>query len=70
MSSDPNRLLFVISARGSMTWSDYRDAVDSLSGGSSEGHRATGGTATTSELLRCLEALGHCDASCPSGKPA
>ena len=68
MPVDPNRLLFVISTRGSMTWSDYRDAVDSLSGSSSEGHKATGGTASTSELLRCLVALGHCDVSYDAGR--
>ena len=68
MLDDPNRLLFVISTRGSMTWSDYRDAVDSLSGNSSEKHKATGETGNTSELLRCLVALGHCDVSYDAGQ--
>ncbi|HOI17995.1 MAG TPA: hypothetical protein PK036_16780, partial [Geobacteraceae bacterium] len=62
MSTDPNSLLFVISARGNMTWQQYREAVDYLSPtGISEAKRR-GGMASRSGLLQCLEALGHCDA--------
>jgi hypothetical protein len=61
VSVDPNRLLFVISARGSMTWAQYCEAVDFLSVSSVRG-RMIDGTETRSGLLQCLEALGHCDA--------
>lgn len=62
MSVDPNRLLFVISACGSMTWAQYCEAVDFLSGPGSGSSRAMEGTATRSGLLQCFQALGHCDA--------
>ncbi len=62
MSADPNSLLFVMSARGSMTWQQYREAVDFLSPtGISEAKRREG-LVSRSGLLQCLEALGHCDA--------
>ena len=68
MSTDPNRLLFVMSARGSMTWAQYRETVDFLSAsGSSEGRRIEG-VASRSGLLQCLEALGHCDAHYDRGE--
>lgn len=62
MSVDPNRLLFVISACGSMKWAQYCEAVDFLSGPGSGRSRAMEGTATRSGLLQCFQALGHCDA--------
>ena len=61
MSADPNRLLFVISARACMTWADYCEAVEFLSSGSLGINRITDITATMSGLLQCLVALGHCD---------
>ncbi len=68
MSADPNRLLFVLSARGNMTWAQYREAVDFLSAsGISEGRRIEG-SASRSGLLQCLEALGHCDAHYDRGE--
>lgn len=67
MSADPNRLLFVISARGSMTWAQYSEAVDFLSASNFGRGRAIGGTATKAGLLQCLEALGHCDAPYEQG---
>ena len=68
MSADPNRLLFVISGRGSMTWADYCEAVDFLSASSPGRGWTTDGTATRSGLLQCLEALGHCDAHYDGGQ--
>lgn len=68
MSVDPNRLLFVISARGSMTWTQYCEAVDFLSADRSERYWITDGTATRSGILQCLEALGHCNAHYEQGK--
>jgi hypothetical protein len=62
VSADPNRLLFVISARGYMTWTDYCEAVDFLSADNLGRARSVDGTTTRSGLLQCLEALGHCDA--------
>jgi len=67
VSVDPNRLLFVISAHGSMTWIQYREAVDFLSVDSGI-KQAEKGTATRSSLLQCLQALGHCDAPYTGGK--
>lgn len=68
MSADPNRLLFVLSARGSMTWTQYREAVDYLSAsGSVTGGRGDG-SVSRSGLLQCLEALGHCDAHYDGGE--
>lgn len=61
MSADPNRLLFVISARGRMSWADYCEAVDFLSADNLRGGRTAGIKAARSGLLQCLEALGHCD---------
>jgi hypothetical protein len=68
MSVDPNRLLFVISARGSMTWAQYCEAVDFLSASGSVRGRIIDGTATRSGLIQCLEALGHCDAHYERGE--
>lgn len=68
MSVDPNRLLFVISACGSMKWVQYREAVDFLSGSSSGKSQAMEGTATRSGLLQCFQALGHCDAHYEMGE--
>lgn len=68
MSVDPNRLLFVISACGSITWTKYCEAVDFLSAAYSERHWIADGTATRSGLLQCLEALGHCNAHYDQGK--
>lgn len=62
MSTDPNRLLVVMSARGSMTWAQYREAVDYLSASGTLQERRIEGSANRSGLLQCLEALGHCDA--------
>ena len=68
MSANPNRLLFVLSACGRMTWVQYREAVDFLSAsGISEGRRIEG-VASRSGLLQCLEALGHCDAHYDRGE--
>ena len=68
MSVDPNRLLFVMSAHGSMTWAQYCEAVDFLSASGSGRLRMTDGMATRSGLLQCLEALGHCDAHYERGE--
>lgn len=68
MSADPNRLLFVISARGQMTWADYREAVVLLSADEQSRSRTAYGAATRSGLLQCLEALGHCDAHYDEGQ--
>lgn len=68
MSVDPNRLLFVISARGSMTWGQYCEAADFLSASDSGRGRMTDGTATRSGLLQSLQALGHCDAHYERGE--
>lgn len=61
MSADPNRLLFVMSARGSMTWAQYREAVDYLLASDTSQEHRIDSTANRSGLLQCLEALGHCD---------
>lgn len=68
MSADPNRLLFVISARGSMTWAQYREAVDYFSASGTSQERRIEGTANRSGLLQCLEALGHCDVHYAGGE--
>ncbi len=68
MSVDPNRLLFIISARGSMTWTQYCEAVDFLSAARSGRHWTADRTATRSGLLHCLQALGHCNAHYQKGK--
>lgn len=68
MSADPNRLLFVMSARGSMTWTQYREAVDCLSASAPTQERQLDGRASRSGLLQCLEALGHCDVLYEQGK--
>lgn len=68
MSADPNRLLFVMSARGNMTWSQFREAVDYLSTSDISQERRIDGTASRSGLLQCLEALGHCDAHYDRGE--
>jgi hypothetical protein len=70
VSADPNRLLAVISAWGSMTWARYNEAVDFLSSSSSERSQAMEGTATRSGLLQCFQALGHCDAHYEMGESA
>ena len=70
MSVDPNRLLFVISACGSMRWSQYCEAVDFLSGSNSVRSRAMEGAITRSSLLQCFQALGHCDAHYEMGQSA
>lgn len=61
MPADPNKLLYVITARRRMTWSDYREAVDLLMMEGIDRTRFDHGTETRSGLLQCLEALGHCD---------
>lgn len=68
MSADPNRLLFVMSARGSLTWGQFREAVDYLSASSIAQNRRVEGLANRSGLLQCLEALGHCDTHCDRGE--
>jgi hypothetical protein len=60
MSVDPDRLLFVLSARGSMKWGQYCEAVDFLSALSDESRRINF-ESTRSGTLQCLEALGHCN---------
>ncbi len=70
MSVDPNRLLFVISACGSMTWAQYCEAVDFLSGSDFGRSQAMERTATRSNLLQCFQALGHCDAFYEMGESA
>ncbi|MEA1864813.1 MAG: hypothetical protein U9N46_06410 [Euryarchaeota archaeon] len=70
MSVDPNRLLFVISACGSMTWAQYCEAVDLLLGSGSGRSHAMERTATRSGLLQCFQALGHCDALYEMGESA
>ena len=62
MSADPNRLLFVLSARHRTTWSQYCEAVDLLSGEVSLTRKEAGVTASRSYLLQSFQALGHCDA--------
>ncbi len=61
MSRDPNRLLFVLSARGKTTWKQYVEAVDFLSSHAPLDWHESGGTASHSSLLQSLQALGHCD---------
>ena len=61
MSADPNRLLYVISAHGEITWARYCEAVDFLSKQVSDRWQETGGAAARSHLLRSMQALGHCD---------
>jgi len=68
VSVDPNRLLFVISARGSMTWVQYCEAIDFLSASSTGRSRTMEISATRSGPLQCLQALGHCDAHYEGGK--
>lgn len=68
MSVDPNQLLFVMSARGSMTWGQYREAVDYLAASDNSQERRIDCTASRSGLLQCLEALGHCDANYDRGE--
>lgn len=68
MSVDPNRLLFVMSAHGSITWAQYCEAVDFLSASGSGRLWMTDGMATRKGLLQCLEALGHCDAHYEKGE--
>jgi len=68
MSVDPNRLLLVISGRGSMTWAQYCEAVDFLSASRSGRDRMIDRTRSRSGLLQCLEALGHCDAHYERGE--
>jgi len=68
MSDDPNRLLYVISAHGTLTWTQYREAVDFLSGSKSAGSVVNLGRATRSGLLHCLQALGHCDVYYEDGR--
>ena len=61
MSTDPNRLLVVISARGTMTWAQFFEAVGVLSVRRSDIRWEDGGTASRSCLLQSVHALGHCD---------
>ncbi len=67
MSADPNRLLFVMSARGNLTWGQFREAVDYLAASDISQERRIEGLASRSGLLQCLEALGHCDAHYDQG---
>jgi hypothetical protein len=62
MFDDPNRLLFVISARQSMTWASYCEALDLLISDSPTSDRFADRIASRRSLLQCLEALGHLDA--------
>lgn len=66
--ADPNRLLFVISARGKMRWADYCDAIDFLSANKLSEERTSNLAAIRSGLLQCYEALGHCDTYYENGK--
>lgn len=68
MSADPNRLLFVMSAHGSMTWGQFREAVDYFAKSDIYQEKQIDGTASRSGLLQCLEALGHCDAHYENGE--
>ena len=68
MCADPNRLLVVISARGTLTWAQYCEAVGFLSVQGSDGRLKYGGTATRSCLLQSLDALGHCDTHYDDGR--
>lgn len=68
MSDDPNRLLFVISAKGKMTWANYCEALDFLSPSNFGRLRIIDEAANRSGLLQCLVALGHCDAYYEDGK--
>jgi hypothetical protein len=61
MSEDHNRLLYVISARQSLTWASFCEAVDKLTADNPTTFQLTDRTATLGGLLHCLEALGHCD---------
>ncbi len=61
MAIDPNRLLFVISARKRMRWTEFSDALDILSADSLRGEWMASRTAIRSIILQCLQALGHCD---------
>ena len=68
MSADPNRLLFIISARGKMKWAEYCQSVDFLSTDILRRELANGGTLSRNWLLQCLEALGHCDVHYDEGQ--
>ena len=68
MSADPNRLLFVVSARGQMKWRDYCEAVDFLSANYLQGKNDIRLIANRGGLLQCLEALGHCDTHYSDGQ--
>jgi len=68
MYADPNRLLFVLSARGNMTWGQFREAVDYLTASGISQEKRINGTASRTGLLQCLEALGHCDAHYDRGE--
>jgi len=70
VSADPNRLLFVISAHGEMTWAQYRETVDFLSEQVSDRGQETGGAAARIRLLRSMQALGHCDVIYKEGRSA
>lgn len=61
MSANPNRLLFVISARGQMSWADYCQAVDYLATITMGERWISRRISMRSVLLQCLEALGHYD---------
>ncbi|MEE8208263.1 MAG: hypothetical protein V3T88_04820 [Nitrosomonadaceae bacterium] len=61
MSADPNRLLFIISARGSISWKQYCEALDFLLELSSVKWQKVVGNVMRSYILQSLQALGHCD---------
>jgi hypothetical protein len=61
MSADANQLLFAISARGKMTWGQYREAIAILLEGLSGHQGGAGEAASHVSLLQALQGLGHCD---------
>ena len=62
MSVDPNTLLYIISAYGSMSWAQYIEAVDFLTRSCSGGLWDSRNISGRNGLLQCFQALGHCDA--------
>lgn len=68
MSIDPNRLLFIISAHGRMTWTQFCEAVDFLSAAAHAQREMIDSSATRIGILHSLEALGHCDSQYEQGE--
>ena len=68
MSADPNRLLYAMSAHGEMTWAQYSEAIDVLSGGNAKLKIGNSGASFRSHILQSMQALGHCDVIYRNGR--